>query len=65
MNVGDLKKILQHVPDSAEVGVVDYFGDLLKASKDGFVYHEKGYLCIKRPFFQIPAITIREYQDPD
>ena len=65
MNVGELKKILEHVPDSAEVGVVDYFGGLLEVSKDGFVYHEKGYLFIERPFLQIPAIEITEYPDPD
>lgn len=65
MKIKELKRLIENVPDEADVGVLDHFGEFMEVDALDFEYHPANsrWRHKKEAFFTIPAVDIGEHPD--
>jgi hypothetical protein len=59
MNIADLKKLIQDLPDDAVVGVTDHFGALEEIDASDCTYYAPNeHWRVKQAFFCLPNVDI-------
>lgn len=59
MNIADLKKLIQDLPDDSVIGVIDHYGELIEINvSDLSYYKENEYCSVKKASLHLPNVDI-------